>query len=194
MKKQDIISFFDRCASSWDANMIRSDAIIDNIMDTANIRKGIDVLDVACGTGVLFPDYQKREVGSLTAIDISPEMTKIARANYPEVAVICGDVEETDFSHNFDAIMIYNAFPHFPNPEHLIATLVQKLKESGTLTVAHGMSRAALQSHHSGAASMVSIELLHEDDLSDLFARCGLQLTTKISDDEKYIVSGVLHG
>lgn len=194
MKKQDIISFFNRCAPSWDENMIRSDAIINKIMDAANIHEGIDVLDVACGTGVLFPDYGKRKVASLTGIDISPEMVKIARTNYPEVSVICGDVEETDFPHGFDAIMIYNAFPHFPEPERLIAILVGKLKKNGTLTVAHGMSRASLQHHHSGVASTVSIELLHKDEMAELFTRCGLQVTTKVSDDEKYIVSGILKG
>lgn len=194
MKKQDIISFFNRCAPSWDENMVRSDVIIGKIMDAAGIHEGMDVLDVACGTGVLFPDYCKRNVNSLTGIDISPEMVKIARANYPDVTVICGDVEETSFPHDFDAIMIYNAFPHFPEPERLIASLVKKLKKGGTLTVAHGMSRAALHHHHSGVASSVSIDLLHEDELADIFTRCGLQVSAKISDDEKYIVSGILQG
>lgn len=194
MKKQDIISFFDHCAPSWDENMIRSDAIIGKIMEAANIHEGMEVLDVACGTGVLFPDYRKRNVSSLTGIDISPEMAKIARTNFPAVTVICGDVEELDFPHDFDAIMVYNAFPHFPDPAHLIATLSGKLKKNGTLTVAHGMSRAALQHHHSGEAATVSIDLLHEDELAELFTNCGLRVTTKISDDEKYIVSGILQG
>ena len=54
--------------------MIRSAAIIGKILDGAGVAAGKDVLDVACGTGVLFPDYLQRQVGSLTAIDISPEM------------------------------------------------------------------------------------------------------------------------
>ena len=57
MNKQDIISFFDRLAPQWDADMIRSDEIINLILDTADVTSSKDVLDVACGTGVLFPDY-----------------------------------------------------------------------------------------------------------------------------------------
>lgn len=194
MDKRPIVDFFDRCASSWDANTVRRDAIIGKIMDAAGIHTGMDVLDVACGTGVLFPDYRARGVRTLTGIDISPEMVKIAVANYPDVTVICGDVEEADFPDKFDAIMVYNAFPHFFDPEHLIATLTEKLRVNGTLTVAHGMSREALQHHHSGAASHVSVDLLHENELAALFERCGLHITAKISDHEKYIVSGIFHG
>ena len=58
MHKQDVIEFFDRLAPQWDADMIRSDAIIGKIMDGAGIAPGLDVLDVACGTGVPFPDYR----------------------------------------------------------------------------------------------------------------------------------------
>ena len=71
MNKQDVISFFDRLAPQWDADMIRHDDVIATILDNAGVSQGVDVLDVACGTGVLFPDYLSRDVGSLTAVDIS---------------------------------------------------------------------------------------------------------------------------
>ena len=56
MNKQDVIDFFDRCAPTWDAEMIKSDVIIGKILDNAEVGPGMDVLDVACGTGVMF-DY-----------------------------------------------------------------------------------------------------------------------------------------
>ena len=99
MEKKDIITFFDKCAPWWDADMIRNEDLITMILDNGGIREGIHVLDVACGTGVLFPDYFSRDVASLTAIDISPEMAKIAQSKYPEsqVKVFCGDVETAVF-------------------------------------------------------------------------------------------------
>ena len=57
MNKQNIIEFFDRCAPWWDEDMIRNEPIIAKILDNGGIRQGVHVLDVACGTGVLFPDY-----------------------------------------------------------------------------------------------------------------------------------------
>ena len=191
MRKQDVIAFFDRLAPQWDADMIRHDDIIATILDNAGVKPGADVLDVACGTGVLFPDYLSRDVGSLTAVDISPEMVRIARSKYPEdkVTVCCGDVEELDFDKQFDCIVVYNAFPHFPEPAQLIESLAGLLKPGGILTVAHGMSRAAIDRHHEGPASKVSVGLMHEDALAAIFRR-HLQLTTKISTDRMYQVAG----
>jgi demethylmenaquinone methyltransferase/2-methoxy-6-polyprenyl-1,4-benzoquinol methylase len=147
-------------------------------------------LDVACGTGVLFPDYLSRNVASVTAVDISPAMVKIAAQKFPgQVEVICGDVQTVDFEKQFDCIVIYNAFPHFPDPAGLIATLSSMLKPGGTLTVAHGMSRAAIDHHHEGSASKVSVGLMHEDALADLFS-AHLTVTAKISNDHMYQVTG----
>ena len=122
MEKKDIIEFFDRCAPTWDAEMIKSDVIIGKILDNVEIEAGQDVLDVACGTGVMFPYYLQRGVASVTGIDISPEMEKIAEGKFsgdPKVQVICGDVETATFRKKFDRIVVYNAFPHFPKPKRL---------------------------------------------------------------------------
>ena len=190
MKKTDIAAFFDNCAPWWDSDMIRHEDIIAKILDNGGIREGVHVLDVACGTGVLFPDYLARGVASVTAIDISPEMAKLAASKFPEVHVICGDVENTKFDRQFDCIMVYNAFPHFPDPEHLIEVLAGLLKPGGRLSVAHGMSRAALCDHHAGRAANVSIDLLHEQELAEIFSD-WFDVDVVISDDRMYQVSGV---
>ena len=191
MNKQDVIAFFDAHAAQWDAEMIRSDSIIHTILTNAGVTAGVDVLDVACGTGVLFPDYLLRGVRSVTAIDISPEMARIAREKFPQVNVVCGDVETASFDRKFDCIIVYNAFPHFPDPENLIRVLAGLLKPGGVLTVAHGMSRAAIDRHHEGHASKISAGLMHEDELAAIFARY-LTVTTKISNDRMYQVAGQL--
>ena len=188
MNKQEITEFFDRCAPWWDADMIRNEDIITTILDNGGIREGVHVLDVACGTGVLFPDYLQRGAASVTGIDISPEMARRAQSKFPEVAVICGDVETTAFDRQFDAVMVYNAFPHFPDPARLIRVLAGLVRPGGRLSVAHGMSRAALTHHHE-RASTVSIELLEEQALAALFAPY-FTVDVIISDDRMYQVAG----
>lgn len=189
MEKKDIITFFDQCASWWDADMIRNEDIIATILDNGGITEGLHILDVACGTGVLFPDYLRRGAASVTGIDIAPEMAKIAQRKFPDVQVICGDVETTRFDRTFDAIMVYNAFPHFPDPAHLIEVLAGLVRPGGRLSVAHGMSRAALIKHHE-RASTVSIDLLEEDKLAALFAP-WFDVDVIISNDQMYQVSGI---
>lgn len=193
MNKQDIVDFFDRLAPQWDADMIKSDVIIGKILDNAEVSAGQDVLDVACGTGVMFPYYLERNVASVTGIDISSEMAKIAAGKFAEqenVQVICGDVEETRFDRKFDRIVVYNAFPHFPNPQRLIKTLASLLKEGGRLTIAHGASRESIDNHHKGTASKVSNGLMSADSLKALFDP-HFEVEIVISNSRMYQVSGV---
>lgn len=190
MEKKDVAAFFDRCASWWDADMIRNEPIISTILDNGGVKAGVDILDVACGTGVLFPDYLQRGAASVTGIDISPEMAKLAGEKFPQVKVVCGDVEEYPFGRQFDVVMVYNAFPHFPDPAKLIRVLAGLVKPGGRLSVAHGMSRAQLQQHHAGRAAAVSIDLIHEQELAALMAPY-FEVDVTISDDRMYQVAGV---
>ena len=193
MQKQDVIDFFDRCAPTWDAEMVKSDEIIGKILDNAEVDAGMDVLDVACGTGVIFPYYLQRNVASVTGIDIAPQMARIAREKFaPEekIQVICGDVETTVFDRKFDRIVVYNAFPHFPHPKRLIKTLASLLKEDGRLTIAHGASREAIDHHHSGSASKVSNGLMDAASLKKLFDPY-FDVEIMISNRRMYQLSGV---
>lgn len=188
--KADVIEFFDRCAPSWDAGLIRSDRKINIILDNAGVREGSRVLDVACGTGVLIPDYIRRGA-DVTGIDISPEMIKLAERKYAGTGVrfICGDIETADVGQGFDAIVVYNAFPHFPDPERLITHLSGLLTEGGVLTVAHGMSREKIDAHHHGSASKVSMGLMPAEQLAGIFGT-RLDVTAVISDEDMYQVAG----
>jgi len=192
MNKNDVIEFFDRYAPHWDADQIPKDAIINRILDNANVREGLDVLDVACGTGVLFPFYLERKVSSVTGIDISHEMARLAAQKHAackNIRVVCGDVEETRFDQKFDTVMVYNAFPHFPDPDRLIATLASLLKDGGRLTVAHSASREAIDDHHKGPASKVSNGLMSAEALKMIFAPF-FDVDVMVSTHEMYQVSG----
>ena len=191
IETKEVVEFFDRLAPGWDAELVRSDEIIRTILDNAGVTAGKNVLDVACGTGVLIPDYLTRNVASVTGIDISPKMAEIARSKFPQeyVTILCGDVENAAFDRLFDCIVVYNAFPHFPDPERLIRTLAGLLTPGGMLTVAHGMSREKIDAHHHGSASHVSNGLMPAEDLAAIFETV-LNVTVIRSDDRMYQVVG----
>ena len=223
ISKEDVIDFFNELASSWDAAQIREEDKIRAILDFAGVQAGVKVLDVACGTGVLIPDYLQRNVSKVTGVDISEEMIKIAKSKFmgdglgenkkcqsidedlnrwkaeyekisknngcTKIEFICADVEKADLPTDYDVCMVYNAFPHFPNPARLIAALAFKLKMGGRLTIAHSMSRKQLDSHHAGPARKVSNGLMSEDDLAKLFG-AYFEVDVKISNDQMYVVSG----
>lgn len=191
MDKKDIIDFFDKHADSWDAELIRNDEVIGIILDNGGIKNGVKVLDVACGTGVLIPDYIKREVGSVVGVDISSEMIAVAKSKFKQenVSFVCADVEAAELDCDFDCCMVYNAFPHFTEPENLIKVLASKLKQGGRLSIAHGMSRAKIDRHHEGHASKISRGLMSETELKALM-QPYFDVDVVISDDRMYQVSG----
>lgn len=193
MTKEAVIEFFDSLAPYWDKDLVVDREKINFILDKAGVGSGSRVLDVACGTGVLFPFCVQRGVAQVTAVDISPEMAKIAagKTDDPRLQVICGDIEALEPTGSFDCCVVYNAFPHFPEPERLIGALAKWLRPGGRLTVAHGMSLAALNAHHSGRAAKVSRGMLPAPELAELFA-AHFQVDTALSDEEKYVVSGTL--
>lgn len=188
MEQKDIVEFFDACAPSWDDRMVRNEDVLTEILNNAEIREGIDVLDVACGTGVLFPDYLKRNVASLTGIDISPRMVEIASQKFPQVKVICDDAQTHRFDKQFDAIVVYNAFPHFTNPMLLIKSLAEATKCGGRLMIAHGMSREALKIHHEKVPH-VSAELPTATELAKML-ELYFDVDVVVSNDKTYQVVG----
>jgi demethylmenaquinone methyltransferase/2-methoxy-6-polyprenyl-1,4-benzoquinol methylase len=189
MDKNQIITFFDSMAEGWDSNQERNEKAIDFILTNGGIGEGVSVLDVACGTGILFPDYLNRGA-KVTGVDISSEMLRVAREKFPDIKVICADAETYNFEDKYDAVMIYNAFPHFPEPQKLLTNLSKALKCGGRLTVAHGLSEEELEKCHSTAAKDVSLPLPSKEKLADMMSE-HFKVDVTVSDEEKYIVSGI---
>ena len=189
MDKKEIIAFFDRLASGWDDYNTRNEEVIAEILEKGGIKDGIKVLDVACGTGVLFPDYLKAGA-EITGIDISENMVKTAREKFPDTHIICSDATDFHFDEKFDVIMIYNAFPHFDEPEKLIKNLAEALNSNGRLSIAHGISEKELAECHSGSARNVSVPLMKKEALAEML-QSYIDVDVMISDDRMYMVSGV---
>ncbi|MBQ8765234.1 MAG: class I SAM-dependent methyltransferase [Clostridia bacterium] len=189
MNKETIREFFNNFAPRWDNEPICNKEILDIILDNVEITENIDVLDVGCGTGVLFPYYLERNVRSITAVDLSPEMVKIAKSKFPQAEIICDDAESIVFNGQFDVVMIYNAFPHFPNPDSLIENLSKALKSGGRISIAHGMSKKELDEIHTKSAGKVSSILPECEELKKTLEPY-FNVDIMISNDKMYQVTG----
>ena len=190
MDKETIRDFFNNFAPQWDNEHVAEKEIIDTVLDNGGIKENVDILDVACGTGVLFPYYLERKVKSITAVDLSPEMVKIAKSKFPQADIICGDAENLTFPNQFDAIMIYNAFPHFPEPEKVIENLSKHLKSGGKISIAHGLSKKELDEVHMKSAGKVSNILPECEELAEML-KPYFNVDIMISNDKMYQVSGI---
>jgi len=192
LDKVEISAFFDRLAPSWDENCRHDPEKIAVILDYAGIKAGVSVLDVACGTGVLFPYYLERGVKHITGVDMSRGMIERAAAKFadPRLSLICADIDALDFAESFDRCMVYSSFPHFGDPARLIEKLSKTLVTGGRLTVAHSESLEEINRRHREQANSVSIALLPVDVLGGVFARF-FAVDVAVSNEKMYIVSGV---
>lgn len=190
VNSEEVRAFFDRLAGSWDSDRCPDPEKIRSILGMAGIVPGVKVLDVACGTGVLFPYYLELGAGSVTGVDISPEMIKTAASKFRDsrIRLVVGDAEALEES-GFDRIVVFNALPHFPEPRRLITGLAAKLAPGGRLTIAHDRSRGSINGHHEQTASSVSLGLPPAETVAGWCAAC-LDVDTVLDGDDRFVVSG----
>lgn len=190
MNKAKVAAFFDNLAPNWDSDCKNSGERIRRILDYAEVESNSTVLDVACGTGVLFPFYLERNVRKITGVDLSSGMIDRASAKFedPRIELIAGDVEQLTLPA-FNRCVVYNALPHFEDPLRLIESLSGNLEPGGRLTIAHGDSRDKINERHKHGASEVSLGLMPADALALLFAPF-FDVDTVVDSGELYVVSG----
>lgn len=188
INKKDVIQYFNQKASDWDKHLRKNEEVINTILTNCGIKEGKKVLDVGCGTGVLFDFYRQRKA-IVTGIDISDKMIEKAKENYPLANFIVADAEEFNTKKRFDAIVVYNAFPHFSHPQQLIENLSGLLKKGGYLTIAHGLSREQINQIHHDGAMHVSNGLMDLNELEEIVQKY-LKIEYKISNDCMYQIVG----
>jgi demethylmenaquinone methyltransferase/2-methoxy-6-polyprenyl-1,4-benzoquinol methylase len=188
---EQVAAFFNELAPDWDTSHTHDTKIIENILDYADIRRNMSVLDVGCGTGILFPFYLDRNVRAVTGVDLSSGMIDRAKEKFqdPRVRLIVGDAEKLQLG-TFDRCVVYSALPHFENAVRLISKLAQALNQDGRLTVAHSESREKIDQRHRGSAHNVSVGLMPASELASLISPY-FQVDTVIDNDEMYVISGV---
>jgi SAM-dependent methyltransferase/predicted membrane protein len=143
-------AFFDKLAPSWNEKAEASDGRIDELLSLADIKKGDKVLDLACGTGVLEPFLLKKEA-TVIGLDLSAEMLEKAKALHhdPKLTYVQGDFYYFDGRRDYDAIICYNAYPHFYDKDAFAEKAASLLKKGGRLYIIHSMGREALNKMHS---------------------------------------------
>jgi len=112
----------------------------DGLLEAVDLRPGENVLDAACGSGVLTlriasavgPD------GSVLASDLSPKMMSVTAARAlaigaTNVATACADVEQLDVDRQFDVALCSLGLMYVPDPQAAIAGLHRALRPGGRI-------------------------------------------------------------
>ncbi|WP_419059935.1 class I SAM-dependent methyltransferase [Ellagibacter isourolithinifaciens] len=170
----EIAAYFDERADSWDESGCSGESRVQGaVLSLVDLKPGDSVLDLGCGTGVMIPFYLAAQAGKIVAVDVSEKMVERARekfGNEPSVELRASDALSLDEGERFDAAVIYNAYPHFPDKLALVEKVYRMLKPSGRFVVAHGSGKDAINRHHEAVAAGVSCGLRAASEESALWA------------------------
>lgn len=109
------------------------------LADAADIGDGQNVVDVACGTGILARVLAERvgPDGSVSGVDLNPGMLAVARRISPGISWREADVEALPYEdESFDAALCQFGLMLFPAPEAALHEMKRVLRPGGRLAVA----------------------------------------------------------
>jgi len=114
------------------------------LIELVKINKNDMVLDVACGTGVVTKQIQKKvgNAGHAIGVDTSTTAIKIAKKCNEKIKnldFVNIDAENFSFSKKFDIITCQYALFFFPNAQKALKNMKNSLKKSGKIGISvHG--------------------------------------------------------
>ena len=114
------------------------------LVSMADIKKGDQVLDIACGTGVVTKKVSSRvgKSGKVVSFDISNKALEIAKkfnSTKKNIDFILADAETVFLKNRFDVITCQYALFFFPNSKKALRNAKRVLKKDGTIAVSvHG--------------------------------------------------------
>lgn len=190
--------YFDRSARKWDQlyDSEHKDRLA-KLIRIFKLKKGSQVLDLGCGTGILFP-YILNAIGNkgrLFGVDFSPKMLLEARRKIKNknIILICSPAESLPFlPQSFDYIIAFASFPHFENKAKAIREISRVLKKGGKLFIAHLLGRKELKEHHhlSGEDEVINDILPTERALKKMLKSKGFKKIVILDQPSLYIACG----
>ena len=182
--------FFNSLAEQWDHMAEHDPKKLNAILALSGVKPGMRVLDIACGTGVLFPWLLGADIAYLLGVDIADKMIERARVKTsdPRVALRAEDFFAVKDS-GFHVAFLYSAYPHFPDKARLARHLADRLADGGRFLLAHSQSRDAINARHQGHAGCLSTALLSAAAECAHFAPY-FAIDVQVDTPELYVISG----
>lgn len=161
-----------------------NEAAFNLIIETTNIDQKDNVLDVACGPGMLTCAVAKK-AKQVTGIDLVPAMIEQARILQSENNLLnmdwkVGDVARLPFGDNsFSAVLTRFSFHHFLDPESVLMEMVRVAEQNGKIGVvdvfATSPAHSELHDRMEKLRDDSHVKVLSLLQLNDMAKRVGLK-------------------
>ena len=141
------VAFFDSLAPKWSEKAPREAQTIHALLAPLKLRG--TVLDVACGNGVLDEELVGEGL-QVDAIDVSFEMIRSAKEKHqnPNLTYFCEDFYAFQSDKRYDALLVFDAYPHFLDKDAFAAKAASLITKGGRLYILHDKSKEVINSNH----------------------------------------------
>ncbi|QHT70554.1 class I SAM-dependent methyltransferase [Rhodocytophaga rosea] len=118
------------------AGRLRAQRRAQYFIDIGKIHKTDKVLEIGCGTGLFTGKVYEATKASITAIDISEDLLKIARSRYPHVNFRVEDAMKLSFADKSYDVVFGSSVIHHLNIESALKETFRVLKKGGRIIFA----------------------------------------------------------
>lgn len=190
VNSKQISSFFDYQAQTWDDKPADIQSI-QQIMNFCDLKAGQRILDVACGTGVLFNALLAYSPEIVLGVDISEQMVKKAMGKIKDnrIQVVAQDFLELD-AKGIDRVVIFNAYPHFFDKNNFAKKVFKVLRPGGRFTLAHSMGRKRINAVHDKRYVRNYSTTIHSADTEKCWFEPWFNIDKCVDIDDLYLISG----
>ncbi len=113
-----------------------------NLLTNAGLKEGMDVLDIACGPGVVSCEMAKMvKPGTVTGVDINEKLIQVAKEYSKQIKVTnadfsVGNAYELSFPENsFDFVYARFVFQHLEDCQKVVDSIYKVLRPNGIICI-----------------------------------------------------------
>ena len=138
-KKRDVMQHYDLTAHIYDMQYAEEQiAKIEAAMESVNMEKQDLVLDVGCGTGLLFK-YVANKAKTIVGLDISRKILLQAKKHaktFPNVHLVLADADNMPLKENiFDPVFVVTLIQNMPDPAKTLNEVKRVTKDNAVIVV-----------------------------------------------------------
>jgi len=191
--------YFNGVAEKWESKKIAKERQIKNLLAKLDWIHCETILDIGCGTGVLFPYLEKITNGGkkIYAMDFAECMIcEAAQKNYPLINLLCGCARYLPLRDNsIDRIVAFHVFPHIKGKILTLQECWRVLKPNCELAILHIHSSEQINAIHNEIGGTVKKHYLPPaHQMGKMLNETGFYVKTAIDQSGEYYVGGIKIG
>ncbi|MDZ7332477.1 MAG: class I SAM-dependent methyltransferase [candidate division KSB1 bacterium] len=188
--------YFDQQAEDWACQPLPSHDRIHNLLKCLDFSRCRTILDLGCGTGVLFPFLYQLTQGTaqIFGCDFAESMTRLAahRCRHNPI-VICACATHLPFQDNsFDMIIAFQVLPHIQGKRLAFRECYRVLKPRSELGIMHLHSSWEINAIHRQIGGAVKNHRLPSGtNLAQMLKCVGFKIEAVEDQHGKYLVRAI---